>query len=233
MNEFAGYLIALARMSGIMFLIPGLGSRMLPLKFKLVLAASFALLQGGSPVATGDFVYLFIAELMIGLFLGALSRICFESLSFLASIISMKSGLAHSHFFSLGSAEQSSALYTLLFLYVSLGILDNSSVFIKAIFASYDKLPVGDYSAFRDFPKLISVTLSQSFLIAFKLSAPFVVVNALLLVASGLLSRIMQSFQLFLVLTPLQNMLMIFMFAINLDRIASHTLSALSRALAF
>ena len=60
-----------------------------------------------------------------------------------------------------------------------------------------------------DLSKFISYAINDSFILAFKLTSPFLVVSLAILAGSGLLSRIMPDLQIFFVLTPVQIILVV------------------------
>lgn len=220
-----------------MILVPGFGSKTVPHRIRLTLACFLAILPMSEACIfdVSDFVFLAIGEFLVGLFLGGLARFYFESIAFLASIIATQSGLAQAQFFNASSHEQASILYSFLFLYVTLGVFefDVSHSFIKAVYCSYQKLPIGSYDIYGDFAHLASFALNQSFLIAFKLASPFLVVNSLLLVASGIFARLAPSIQLFTILNPVQNLLTFGILLLVLDKILSRILMGLSEVISF
>ncbi len=83
-------------------------------------------------------------------------------------------------------------------------ILDIHHIFIKAIVLSYQKFPVGEFVEQYEVSKYVVTMVNSSFVLAFKISAPFFVVNILFSCAGSILSKLVPNFQVFFVMMPLQ-----------------------------
>ena len=231
LDELQKFGIVFARTLGVMSFIPGFGVQFVPIKLRtgLSLVLSFMALPYVK-IAVQDFLYDFLIEFLLGCFVGMLSKIFFEALNVISALISLQSGLSHSYSASLNSSEQSMIFYNYLFLIAIFGIFDTglSYVFIKSIINSYNVIPFGALPNMGDAASLISSTVSKSFLIAFRLASPLIITNFTLVLGGGLLSRLIPSFQAFLILTPAQTPVTLFIFSITIQAIVFKFIEALS-----
>jgi flagellar biosynthetic protein FliR len=236
LDELQKFGIIFARILGIMSFIPGFGAQFVPIKlrFGLTFVLSFITLPYAK-IVVQDFLSNFLIEFLTGCFVGLLSKIFFEALSVVSSLISLQSGLSHSYSASLNASEQSAVFYNYLFLMTIFGIFDTglSHIFIKSIISSYTVLPFGEMPNMGDAASLMSSTVSKSFLLAFKLTAPLMITNFTLILGGGLLSRLIPSFQAFLILTPAQNLVMLFVFSITMQSIVLKFIHALGEVAKF
>ena len=77
-------------------------------------------------------------------------------------------------------------------------------LFIQAIIDSYSKFPVGELMGSDDLSQFVTHIVTSSFILSFKLAAPFIAISLIILVGTGLLARIMPNLQVFFVITPVQ-----------------------------
>jgi len=90
---------------------------------------------------------------------------------------------------------------------------------ILAITDSYMVFPPAGSLPLGDFADAAIIAFSKSFVIGVQLAAPLIVAGLLVNLSSGLLARLMPSFQVFFVIMPVQIMTSIFIFSATLSAI--------------
>ncbi len=223
--------VIFARLSGVLLFIPGFGVQFVPIKLRIGLSLILSLVAFPyANIAILDFAADFLIEFLLGCFIGLLTKIFFEALSVIATLISLQVGLSHAYSFGLSTPEQSAIFYNFLFLITIFGIFDTgvSHVFIKSIIDSYKTMTFGQVPNLGDAANIMASIVSKSFVVAFKLSSPFIITNITLIIGGGLLSRLIPSFQSFLVLTPAQTLVMLFVFSLTLQSIVLQFVSAIA-----
>jgi flagellar biosynthetic protein FliR len=207
-------MLIFARIGTIMSLLPGIGDKsvMSRARLGLALATSFVLypllddIMPQYPTTTAAFMQYLACEMLIGLFLGLIIRIVFLTIHTVGLVLSMQSGLGSAMFFDPSQKEQVSVFSYALLLIVSMAIFatDTHYAFIEGAIDSYSKFPVGKMPDVSDMSNVMSRIVSDSFVLAFKMVSPFLIVSLAILAGSGILARLMPNLQVFFVLTPVQ-----------------------------
>jgi flagellar biosynthesis protein FliR len=158
------------------------------------------------PMKPSVFLSCIVIEVMLGILISLAAKICFTALDILGSIISMQSGLSAAMFFDPNHNSQISLVSSMLMMigYTAIFITDTHYVFINGVVDSYSVFQIGILPDMGDLSNFISTTVNQSFILAFKLAAPFIAVSFGFLISNGILSRLMPNLQVFFVVTPVQ-----------------------------
>ncbi|MES2214758.1 MAG: flagellar biosynthetic protein FliR [Pseudomonadota bacterium] len=233
-------MLIFARLGTVMGLLPAIGDKSILPRAKLSLGMTVSLviypmLEGGMPLypaSAGVFAQLLIGEILIGLFLGLTVKIMFLALSVVGLIISMQSGLGSAMFFDPSQKEQVPIFSRMIFLIATMTIFvtDTHYVFLEGAIESYDKFPVGQMPDIGDMSNFISRSINDSFILAFKLVSPFLIVSIAILAGSGILARLMPNLQVFFVLTPVQILAMFITFFIVIHVMLDKLMVALREA---
>jgi len=160
-----------------------------------------------------------VTEMAIGLMIGSVAKIISASLHVAGTIISMQASLAQASMFDPNQASQSTVFGTFLDM-MALALmfaLNIHHVIIMAVLESYNVFAPVSGIPIADFSSLITKTVSKSFMIGFQLSVPLIVIGVLINLASGLLARLMPSFQVFFVIMPAQILVALFIFMTTLS----------------
>ena len=122
----------------------------------------------------------------------------------------MQSGLGAASFFDPAQRAQVAIFGSFLFLAATAAIFitDTHFLFISGVIESYTRFPPGEMLNIQDVSKFVTHVINDSFILAFKMSSPFLVVSIAILVGSGILSRLMPNLQVFFVVTPAQILVM-------------------------
>jgi flagellar biosynthetic protein FliR len=179
------FLLIFVRIGTAFSMLPVLGDRYILMRIRLFIAATFSflmqpLLKGYLPNYIDNFpvvVSLIGIEILIGLLITIGIKFYFQSISIVGQIIAMQSGLGSATFFDPTQRAQIAIFGNLLFLIttVSLLVSEVHHLFIQSIIDSYELFPTGKWGTkdMEDMNKFIVETLNDSFILAFKISAPF------------------------------------------------------------
>lgn len=239
-NVFAVMLV-FARTGATFMLLPGFGDLYVPQRYRLLLALLFAGLLASAlqpilpalPVSPSRLALLIGGEIMIGIFLGTISRILISALETAGMIISLQLGLSAAQVFNPALAQQSAITSSILTVLGSLVILVTNThyLLLRGLVGSYDLFPPGAFPAVEDLSNSVARMVGVSFRIAAELAAPFVVIGTIFFVALGLLSRLMPQLQIFFVALPIQIIGGLAIFAFTLYAIMHWFLDAFTQAL--
>lgn len=152
---------------------------------------------------------IFLSEAAIGAFFGFIARFLISTMHIVGSIISTQSSLASATLFDPNQGAQNSLEGNFLSLVAMtlLLTLDMHHLMLSALVQSYDVIsPEGSFPM-QDMSMAIIQLMNHIFLIAFKLASPNIVVNLLLFIGGGILSRLMPAMQIFFVILPGQIMI--------------------------
>ena len=212
------FFLVFARFSSLIIFLPALGDERILMRFKLMFAIFTSLIivqlvETQLPVfarSSSDLLYYLVSESLVGLMLGLCVRIYYTSFQVLGNLISMESGLSAATIFDPSQKDQimlfSSFLLTLSL--ITIFATDTHHIFIVGLVESYGNFKPGFMLDLADLADKISQVVGDSFLLAFKISSPFLIVGVAILVGSGVLSRLMPTLQVLFVITPIQILVM-------------------------
>jgi len=217
--EFVFHFMLIFSRLGVAFTtFPALGDKSIFMRARLVFAVLvslviYPLVAEKLPKYSENFSFivgLIAIELLIGLVISIGAKIYFWSLHIVGQIISMQSGLGAASFFDPAQRAQVAIFGSFLFLAstAAIFITDTHFLFISGVIESYTRFPPGEMLNIQDVSKFVTHVINDSFILAFKMSSPFLVVSIAILVGSGILSRLMPNLQVFFVVTPAQILVM-------------------------
>ncbi len=211
-----------------MMLIPGFSASYVTMRTRLFLSIAISLAVGSMLVPTleveindtpvGMLVAIF-AEVSIGFMIGGLARIIGASIHIAGMIMSMQSAMAQAVLFDPSQGSQGAIFGNFMEItgLVLLFSLNLHHLLLLAIAGSYDIYPISELPDFALIADSAAALMSNSFLMAFQLASPLIIVGLLTNLASGLLARLMPSFQVFFVITPAQIMVSFFLLGATLS----------------
>ena len=212
-NVFALMLI-FARIGTALMLLPGFGEIYVMQRFRLLLGFLVSLLLTpilapllpplpGSAVKLADIVG---SEVVIGLFLGTVSRILLAALDTAGTVASFQLGLSAAQIFNPMAASQGSLPGTL---YSVLGVLlifltDLHHMLLRALVDSYDVFAPGVLPPLNDLSDMIARSVAGAFVIGIEMAAPFILLGLVFFIALGIVGRLVPQLQIMFVTLPLQ-----------------------------
>lgn len=215
-----------ARIGAVLMLLPGVGESYVPprIRLSLALVVSLALwpvisnVLPALPATVGGMAGWIIREVIVGLMMGALLRSFTTALATAGEIVALQTTLAFAQTANPLQAQPGATLAAFLMLLGTTLIFATNThhLFIAGLVGSYTLIaPVGPLAT-GDFAELAIRTLSDSFMLGVQLSAPLLVFALILNIASGLVGRVMPSFQVFFAAAPLSIILGLSVFALSL-----------------
>ncbi|MFT5440378.1 MAG: flagellar biosynthetic protein FliR [Alphaproteobacteria bacterium] len=217
-NLVAGDVFALffvfARVGAAIMLMPGFGEVFVSARTRLLLAVAITLvvtplvsdLVPANPDGPLAMLMILGREIVIGLFLGSLSRALVAALHMSGVIIGFQTSLSNAQMFDPLNASQGSLIGSFLNV---LGVFlifaaDLHHLLLMALVDSYVTFAPGATLPIGDFSVTITRAVGDSFRLAMQMSAPFMVMGMLFYLGLGLLARLMPQVQVFFIAIPIQ-----------------------------
>ncbi|MFQ5738029.1 MAG: flagellar biosynthetic protein FliR [Acidobacteriota bacterium] len=215
-----GFLLVLARVGGLMFSTPFLGSAAIPRMTRVALSLSFALVvfplvQHRVPTAQGDFFSLLLVlagELVIGLLLGLVGQLFMGTLQMAGQMMGFQVGFGVINLIDPQTQVETSVLSTfqsLLGIMVFL-LINAHHWFIRAVLESYDLLTPRGLTISGDLITQLIRLSSGIFKMGFQLAAPVIVVLAIVDILLGVLGRAAPQIHILIVGMPVKVMVGLF-----------------------
>jgi len=212
--EIFALFLVFVRLGAAMMVLAGFGEQFVSPRVRLVMALMISLVVApvvadslpAMPGAVIALLVLIAGEVIIGLFIGTVTRLFLAALTIAGSIIAYVSALANALTNDPSAAQQGSIAGTFLTLVglVVIFALDLHHLMLAAVIDSYGLFVPGQPIPIGDFSELISRVVTQIFLLAFQISAPFVVAGMVFYLGMGLLARLMPQIQIFFIAMPIQ-----------------------------
>ena len=234
-----------ARVGAMVMVLPGLGEAYVPARIRLTLALMLTLVMWplvapglpALPESLGSMVGWIIREVLTGLAIGMILRMFMTAVATAGEVISLQTTLGFAQSTNPLQTVPSSTLASFLsLLAVTLIFATNTHhLFVAGILGTYQVIaPLGPMIP-RDFATVAVRTLGQSFLLGIQLAAPVMVFALIFNLASGLVARVMPSFQVYFAAAPLNVLLGLSVFALSLGVIGNifiDRIATVARALA-
>lgn len=209
-----GFMLVVARVGTTLLTGPGLGESDIPPTIRAALAILLAVLVTPMlrialppvPDSILTLVGLIVLEIVVGAWMGFMCRVLVMSLAMAGGIISLMVGLSSVLQIDPTIGTQVPALQRMLGL-ASIALLFASGLYmlpIQAIIGSYDLIPPGTSFDAGGGAQLVTQAVSESFELALRLAAPFVIVALVWNVALGFISRLIPAIQVHVVSAPAQ-----------------------------
>lgn len=222
--------LVFARVGAMVMLMPGIGETVVPPRIRLSFAVLMAIVLAPLvapgitrvPVGVGALGGAVIHEVLIGLMIGAVLKLFVSSLTTAGEIISIQTTLSFAQTANPAGAPSSTAVATFLSMLglVLIMVTDLHHLFIGAMVKSYDIFPFSRAVPVADAATLAVRTVADSFKLGVQLSAPVLVFSIVFNLATGLVGRVMPSFQIFFVTSPLSVILGLSLLGLSLGGIA-------------
>ncbi len=215
-NQIFIIAIVFSRIGAILMVMPGIGDAMVSARIRLIFALGVSLLiapiLANMPKLPESVVLtatMLIVELGIGIFIGLLARLMQMAVQISGAMLAALSGLGSAMLFDPSQNTQGVAIgiflstlaVTLLF------SADLHHILIKGFVNSYQIFPAGKAINIGDALMHFMDQVRKIFLLSIQLSAPQIIISIVLLLAAGVLSRLMPSLHIFYLITPIQVLL--------------------------
>lgn len=203
-----------ARVGGVFLMAPGLSSSRIPTQAKLFIALAlsltltpFLLPEAAAAMAArtpAEMLRVLAGETVLGLFIGLLLRLLLMALSFMAVATANLIGLGVIPGFSVDDNEPSQAVAN-LFNVTAITVLflaDLHHEILRGLVGSYEILPPGAVVSPGDALDAVATRAGETFLIALRLIAPFVIYSVVVNFAVGLTNKLSPQLPVFFVALP-------------------------------
>ncbi|HEX3972456.1 MAG TPA: flagellar biosynthetic protein FliR [Stellaceae bacterium] len=213
-NNTFGALLIFARIGTAMMLLPGFGEVYVLQRYRLLFALIFSalLLPILSPIlpplpaSIADLVVVLGSELVIGAFIGTITRVILAALQIAGQFVSMQTGLSYAQVFNPIEASQDSVPSGF---YAVLGVLlifltNTHHLMLRGLVDSYAVFQPGHFPPIEDLSQTLAHAVSASFKLAMEMAAPFIVLGTIFMIGIGLIGRLVPQLQILFVTQPLQ-----------------------------
>ncbi|KQY31004.1 flagellar biosynthetic protein FliR [Caulobacter sp. Root1455] len=222
--------LVFARIGAMVMLMPGIGESVVPPRIRLSFAVLMAMLLAPLvsksivtvPSSVGAVGGAVLHEVLVGLMIGAVLKLFVTSLATAGEIISIQTTLSFAQTTNPAGAPSSTSVATFLSMLglTLIMVTDLHHLFIGAMVKSYDLFPFSRAVPVGDAAALAVRTVADSFKLGLQLSAPVLVFSIVFNLATGLVGRVMPSFQIFFVTSPLSVILGLSLLGLSLGGIA-------------
>lgn len=218
--ELFAFLLIFCRVGSAVMLLPGFGEAYVSPRVRLMLALMISLVMAAAhprmppvPSTTAVLVTLIGSEILIGLFLGGLSRILISAAHIAGTIIALQSSLASALIQDVTQVQGQATLISNLLgmaALVLIFILDLHHMMLAGLLDSYTLFTVGNLPPVGDMANHATQLMNSAFAAAMRLAAPHLAVGLILYVGAGVIARLVPSIQVFFLLMPPQIMICIY-----------------------
>ena len=231
LDQILLFLFVLVRVAAILFVVPFLESRSVPVLVKVGLAFSVTWLLlprlditapsiSGAPIALALGIG---SEIAVGLIIGLMVRLLFAGVQLAGQVAGFQMGFAIANVVDPASSLQIPMLsqFLNLFAFMIFLTLNIHYYFIKALVDSFETLPLlGAHFDGKLYTLIMGVT-AHAFVIAVQIGAPVMVALMLTSVALGLVARTVPQMQIFIVAMPIKILLGLLFLGFSLPYITS------------
>jgi flagellar biosynthetic protein FliR len=231
------FLLVMCRCGAAVMLLPGLGEEEPPVTVRIGLAGGMAVLLlpllapdlPAEPQGIFRLAGMVCAELLAGGTLGWLARLIALALPAAGQVISLMTGLSSVLQPDPTLGAQSAAIGRMLNLLAPVVILTSGlyALPLSALAGSYAVFPAGLPIPSGDLAEVAVRAVGESFALALRLAAPFILMSTIWHVGLGLLARLVPQIQVYFAALPGQVLGGLFLFAVLAPAILHAWLSAL------
>jgi flagellar biosynthetic protein FliR len=213
-DTLLGVFLIFCRIGGCLMMAPGFSSNRIPMQVRLFIALSSTLavaplvldraLAGlaNQPPAT---MLLYIgSETLTGLTIGLLGRIYFFALQTLATAVAMSIGVGGMAGTPVDESEPLPAISSLIMMVATavLFLSDMHWELFRGLVASYGRIPLGEGFGAQFSLMQITDQATASFVVALRVSAPFIIYSVVVNLAVGLTNKMTPQIPVFFLATP-------------------------------
>ena len=212
--ELYNFLFIFLRIGGAFAFMPGFNTQYVFMRSRLSLALVVTVvlipfLSSNLTTPPQDFlVFLKIClfEVTYGVFLGLIMQILFTALTLMGNFSGQAIGFANAQAFNPTTQNQSVIIesFVTIVAITTIFITDLHHLMLSAVIDSYKIFPFGSDLPVGDMADFFAETVGKSFLIGFKLAAPFIAFMIVFYSGMGLVSRLMPQLNIFFLSLPLQ-----------------------------
>lgn len=206
------FLLILMRMIGLFIVSPIFGRRNIPAYFKMGFSLLMAVILANTIQYYGEYenilqyTLVLVKEFLAGLAIGFISYMMFTAIYVAGQIIDMQIGFGMVNVIDPMSNIEvpvTANFYFIMCMLIFLAVNGHHAV-IKAIFDSYEIIPVGNAVFGEAFANNVIMIFSRLFVVGFKIAAPVAASLLVADVALGIVSKAIPQLNVFIVGMPLK-----------------------------
>jgi flagellar biosynthetic protein FliR len=193
------FLLVLARVGGLVMTAPVLGTKVVPVQVRLLLAAAVAMVvapcRWGAPLPRPDNLAACAAlvgsELLIGLCLGLGVTVLFSGAQLAGGLIGRVGGLTVADVFD-PNVDEDVPMLSQLMLYAALAVflsIGGHRVVVAALLDTFEAIPPGGAAVPRSIAEVFAAIAGQSFLLGLRAAIPAVAALLIATLAIALVGR--------------------------------------------
>lgn len=212
--ELYKFLLIFLRVGAALMLMPGFNAGYVNTQLRLSIALALTVilipfLSDKLPPIPQNFaaiLQMLLFEITFGIFIGIFMQILMAAINLAGNLVGQAIGFSNAQMFDPAFQQQSIIIDSFLTL-IALTLIFVTNLhhlMLSAVIESYTLFPVSSPLPTGDMAQSISKTLTQSFIIGFKLGSPFIAFTIVFYVGMGLLSRLMPQLNIFFLSMPLQ-----------------------------
>lgn len=214
LTEIYKFSFIFLRIGSALMIMPGYSSSYVNIRLRLSFALMISVilipfLNEYIPQPESNFtenVRMFIAEICYGIALGIMMQLMYFAINMCGNFVGQASGFANAQMFDPTTQNQSIVSETFLSLLAITVIFatDLHHLMLDAVIDSYNVWPAGSTLPTDDMANYLTTVMNNSFILGFKIGAPFVAFTLIFYTGMGLLSRLMPQLNIFFLSLPLQ-----------------------------
>jgi flagellar biosynthetic protein FliR len=218
-TELFAFLLVFCRLGSAIMLMPGFAEIYVAMRARLMLALMFSMILAPAlrlpppPADLAGLIVLMMSEILIGVFLGVISRMLIAAMHVAGTIIAFQAALSSALTVDIaGFQGQDTSLGNLLTMtaVVLLFVTDMHHVMLRGLADSYSLFIPGQLPLLQDFADHASRTMGDIFAMGVRLAAPNIVIGLMLNLGAGILARLMPNMQIFFIMQSPQLLLSFF-----------------------
>ncbi|MEJ5339856.1 MAG: flagellar biosynthetic protein FliR [Aquificaceae bacterium] len=211
-NALLTLFLVYLRIVSFLLMVPVFGKEFMPNTFKVFLATaigfSLFLYSDIKPLqfpTTAHFLLAMLKEILFGFTAGLMLRFLFDAMQMAGEFISLNMGLGLATIFNPQQPQTTvfafflSLMATLFFL-----ALGGAEITLLSLGRSFERVPPGGFSLYEINPEVFLSFFYESFLLAFKVSLPVIVVMLVFNLVLALVNRFIPQINVFIVGLPIQ-----------------------------
>jgi len=232
MDQIILFFFVLVRVGAILFTIPFLEARSLPVMIKVGLAISVSWLilpqlnVSPPPMVSAPLTFTIglMSEVAIGLIIGLTVQLLFAGIQLGGQMAGLQMGLAIANVVDPASSLQIPLLAQFLNLFAMMIFLSLNMhyYFVKALMDGFELIPFWGGQFNGDLFELMVKLMGNTFVIAVQIGAPVMAALLLTTVALGLIARTVPQMQIFIVAMPLKILLGLLFIGFSLPFVANY-----------
>ena len=226
-EEMLIFFLIICRITGLFLLVSPFNDENIKPLFRMSFAIAIAVLFYSqismviqpAVLAVGNngigIMMLIAIELALGFALGIIVKTLILSIQVAGITIASQIGLSSAALMDPAQQHQNSVLGIFLTLLTTLMILEYGLHIriISGFLDSYNKIPVGSFlNNYDDFTSVFIQSVGKMWSTGINISMPFIIVNILLLIGTGVLAKLMPQLQIFFLILPIQILVGVVMF---------------------